>query len=76
METGAPLWTPVPVSEISLASVVCRAPINPFMAPKPFSKVSPLQVRGDWTPNPPSILPPGPLALRAFFGPEVIDNEA
>ena len=33
METGAPLWTPVPVSEISLASVVWRAPMKPFMAP-------------------------------------------
>ena len=33
METGAPLWTPVPVSDTSLASVVCRAPMKPFMAP-------------------------------------------
>ena len=39
IETGAPLCTPVPVSAISLASVVWRAPINPLMppsAPKPY----------------------------------------
>src|SRR5262249_32496177 len=33
MEPGAPLCTPVPVSEISPARVVCRAPIKPLMAP-------------------------------------------
>ena len=32
-ETGAPLWTPIPVSDTSLASVVCLAPMKPFMAP-------------------------------------------
>jgi hypothetical protein len=44
----------VPVIEISLASVVCRAPINPFMAPKPFFEF-PL-ARGYVPPNPPLIL--------------------
>src|SRR5262245_32700258 len=46
-ETGAPLCTPVPVSEISLASVVWRAPIKPLIPRRPPSRIlSSLLARG------------------------------
>lgn len=67
METGAPLWTPMPVNETSLASVVCLAPMKPFMAP-----LAPAQSLGPHSsperiPNPPIDQPS--LALCSILFP-------
>ena len=67
METGAPLWTPVPVSEISLASVVCLAPMKPFMAPVgPRAVFRPLLKPEEIFEPPVDRLSPA-LSLRSIF---------
>jgi hypothetical protein len=69
METGAPLCTPVPVSEISPAIVVCRAPIKPLMAPVgPRAVFLSSLLSSGTTPSPPI----GRLSLALSAAPGVL----
>src|SRR4029450_8836089 len=80
IETGAPLCTPVPVSEISRERVVCRAPIKPLMAPVgPRAVFLSSLLSSGRTPSPPidrlSLAlepPPACLCLFWFWAPRSI----
>src|ERR1043165_10191661 len=81
MQTGAPLCTPVPVSEISPARVVCRAPIKPLMAPVgPRAVFLSSLLSSGRTPSPPIdrislALEPPPACLCLFGSGRAVQSE-